>query len=152
MAQVTREQADADPRLTASANWQDPQTHVYARGFGKRLRMTLISRQITRQELAKQLGVANNLVQAWVVGRRLPSMPILPKLCQTLNVDAHWLLGLQRDRQTLGNLPDVLPQRFSINDSAEDLEKVGAAYLEMAKEAWRLATMRRLSERVHLVE
>ena len=61
--------------------------------FGKRLREARMIREITQQTLADEIGVALRSYQCYEQGTRQPSLSLLIKICDILDVSADWLLG-----------------------------------------------------------
>lgn len=63
-------------------------------GLHKRIRRARKACGLTQIELGERIGVNNNKVHDWEIGRGLPRADHLAALCQTLHISADWLLGL----------------------------------------------------------
>lgn len=122
--------------------WTNPATQRFADSFGARVNIAVLASGLKKTEAARILGVQSHLVQGWIAGRRLPSVPMLARACEVLDVDAHWLLGLKRGVNTYSELLHELPE-IDENTTPERLDEIGDSYLEMAKDVWRLAEVRR---------
>ena len=69
--------------------------------FDARLTQALQSRHKTAKELAAACGVTVASISAYTRGLNLPSITVLIKICQTLDVSADYLLGLQTEPMPL---------------------------------------------------
>ena len=61
-------------------------------GFGQRLRQARQERGLTGPDLATQLGVERSAIPHYERGSRFPSVPVLEKLAEILQVSLDWLL------------------------------------------------------------
>ena len=61
-------------------------------GFGQRLRQARQERALTGPDLATQLGVERSAIPHYERGSRFPSVPVLEKLAEILQVSLDWLL------------------------------------------------------------
>ena len=66
-----------------------------------RLKELRVSRHISQKELAERLGVSQQTVASWEVGRTEPSNIFLSSLSKVFNVSADYLLGNDQSRKTL---------------------------------------------------
>lgn len=62
--------------------------------IGQRINTTLAARDINQKELAKQIGVKDNVVSYWCSGTRIPNTMQIVQIAKILNVSADYLLGL----------------------------------------------------------
>lgn len=60
--------------------------------FGKRLREVRMAREMTQQQLADCIGLALRSYQCYEQGAREPSLQMLVKLADVLNVPTDYLL------------------------------------------------------------
>lgn len=65
--------------------------------FSERLRCTMMLRNYSVPELAKNLYLSTNTLYSYRTGMRTPDIYTLRSLCIELNVTADFLLGLQED-------------------------------------------------------
>lgn len=139
----------SDIERVGGAIWQDDETHLFAHDFAERIQVSMQARGMTKQDLAAAVGISYQHVTGWAAGRRLPALPILPRISRALDVDAHWLMGLTRTSETLGNTehPLSLP---GPDASAEELEEAGEALMDLARIYWRTAHARRLARQMDL--
>lgn len=62
--------------------------------IGQRINTALAKRNIRQKELAKQIGVKDNVVSYWCSGTRIPNTMQIVQIAEILNVSADYLLGL----------------------------------------------------------
>lgn len=62
--------------------------------IGKRINATLAEKDIKQKELAKKIGVSNNVISYWCSGSRTPNTQQIIQICNALGVSADYLLGL----------------------------------------------------------
>ena len=62
--------------------------------IGQRINTALAARDIKQKELAKQIGVKDNVVSYWCSGTRLPNTTQIVQIAKILNVSSDYLLGL----------------------------------------------------------
>lgn len=53
---------------------------------------------LTQNELADKLGVANTTVSMWETGRRRPDFEMLETLADFFNVDINFILGVDKEK------------------------------------------------------
>ena len=89
-----------------------------AAGSPERIRMGQVIRQYRRkahmeqQDVGKQLGCSGNAIGGWETGRNGPSLDVIPRLCEVLNIPMYELMGIpapeptlpERDARSLANL------------------------------------------------
>lgn len=89
-----------------------------AAGSPERIRMGQVIRQYRRkahmeqQDVGKQLGCSGNAIGGWETGRNGPSLDVIPRLCEVLNIPIYELMGIpapeptlpERDARSLANL------------------------------------------------
>lgn len=61
--------------------------------IGRNLHMLLYDRRMTQCGLAERLGVSPQMVSAIVVGKKLPSVRLLVRMAEALEVTPNALLG-----------------------------------------------------------
>lgn len=61
--------------------------------FGENLRTLRLSEKITQDELGKKLGVCNQTVSFWEIGKREPDLDMLVKIAENFQVSTDYLLG-----------------------------------------------------------
>jgi len=61
--------------------------------FGKNLRTLRLSEKISQDELGKNLGVCNQTVSFWEIGKREPDLDTLVKIADYFQVSTDYLLG-----------------------------------------------------------
>lgn len=61
--------------------------------FNKRLRASRMSRKLTQQALSDSVGIALRTYQCYEQGTREPSLDMLIRLADVLEVSADYLLG-----------------------------------------------------------
>jgi transcriptional regulator with XRE-family HTH domain len=130
-----------------ATSWSNPDIQLYAAEFGRRTAVAITAARLKKVEVSRALEVQTQLPQSWVAGRRMPSLPMLTKLCQLLDADAHWLLGLTRGPKTFSEDRYLIPTHEAHELSAEDLEALAENHLKLAQDAWRLAAERRVAQR-----
>ena len=65
-------------------------------GFGKRLRNLRKQKNLTKQQLAVQIGVKNTMISFYEMGDRLPSPEVIIKMAAVFHVSTDYLLGLDK--------------------------------------------------------
>ena len=61
--------------------------------FGKNLRSLRLSENISQNKLGENLGVCNQTVSFWEIGKREPDLDTLLKIAEYFNVSVDFLLG-----------------------------------------------------------
>ncbi len=61
--------------------------------FGKNLRTLRLSEKMSQDELGKKLGVCNQTVSFWEIGKREPDLDTLVKIADYFQVSTDYLLG-----------------------------------------------------------
>lgn len=68
---------------------------IFIPEFGTRLLEAINIKGMTQKELSLKLCLEQSAVNGYITGRRYPSIPVLVKMCQILNVSADYLLELK---------------------------------------------------------
>lgn len=66
----------------------------YSETIGQRINTALALSNIKQKELAKELGVKDNVISYWCNGNRTPNTEQIIKISKLLNVSTDYLLGL----------------------------------------------------------
>lgn len=61
--------------------------------FGERLKETRLDKHLTQKDLAKMLNVTGNTVHSWETDKQEPSMTMILKICEILDVSLEYLFG-----------------------------------------------------------
>ena len=69
-------------------------TKPVPREFSTRIKYIRKQRGERQADFAKAIGISQNMISHWEIGRCEPSANNIIKLCQHYNVSADWLLGL----------------------------------------------------------
>lgn len=64
--------------------------------IGDRLRQIRNENCLTIKQAAERLMIKGDSWSSWEHGDRFPSVPSLIDICETFNVSADWLLGLDK--------------------------------------------------------
>ena len=81
--------------------------------FGERLRDLCHEKHMTQKQLADKLDLVKGTISAYEQGKKYPSIEVLIKLCNILQVSADYLLGLSDDMQLMrSNLTDEQMSTF----------------------------------------
>ncbi|MCI7061412.1 MAG: helix-turn-helix domain-containing protein [Lachnospiraceae bacterium] len=81
--------------------------------FGERLRDLRHEKHMTQKQLADKLDLSKGTISAYEQGKKYPSIEVLIKLCNILQVSADYLLGLSDDMQLMrSNLTDEQMSTF----------------------------------------
>ncbi len=81
--------------------------------FGERLRDLRHKKHMTQKQLADKLDLSKGTISAYEQGKKYPSIEVLIKLCNILQVSADYLLGLSDDMQLMrSNLTDEQMSTF----------------------------------------
>jgi repressor LexA len=64
-----------------------------------RIKEVLIDKEITQTQLATELGKSYNMVNSYVQNRRQPSIEVLFRIADLLEVEAKELIELKKDIQ-----------------------------------------------------
>ena len=65
--------------------------------IGLRIREFREARGMTQRQLAREIGVNEEVISNWETGKNRPNVDVLKKLCGSLGVSADELLGTGRD-------------------------------------------------------
>ena len=71
--------------------------------FGKRLKELRLERQLTQEELAKELNVSPSTISLYESGNREPSSVFIVAVARYFHVSSDYLLGLQESDSHLTN-------------------------------------------------
>lgn len=63
--------------------------------FKERLNRMLQENKMSQIELAKKIGMSKSIISNYCSGKREPSLDALVLICQVLNENADYLLGLE---------------------------------------------------------
>ena len=81
--------------------------------FGERLRDLRHEKHMTQKQLADKPDLSKGTISAYEQGKKYPSIEVLIKLCNILQVSADYLLGLSDDMQLMrSNLTDEQMSTF----------------------------------------
>lgn len=75
--------------------------------IGQRINKLLMKNNMKQKELAKELGVADNIVSYFVGGSRTPNIQQIIKISQFFNVSTDYILGLTNIASTDAELKSV---------------------------------------------
>jgi transcriptional regulator with XRE-family HTH domain len=64
-------------------------------GVSRRLRKAAFLRGFTTRELADEMHVSYNTVLSYMLGDRVPTLWRFKRICEALQVDPAWLLGMR---------------------------------------------------------
>ena len=56
-----------------------------------------VSKGLTQTQLAKAVGVTQDSISLWELGKRLPDTVYIPALCKILEISADYLLGIKEE-------------------------------------------------------
>lgn len=65
--------------------------------FGKRLKMILAEKKLTQRDLGNKLGISYRTVNVYCQGKNYPTVEGLIDICNVLNINADFLLGLTNE-------------------------------------------------------
>jgi len=91
--------------------------------FGERLRVAINRAQTTQSQLARDLGVAQPSINAWVNDKSVPGSNFIKPLTEALRVSADWLLDIdppKKDDDELDPVDHLI--RHSLKQTASDLD------------------------------
>ena len=86
--------------------------------FGDRLKAARINKGMTQEQLAAALGIAKSTLTGYEKGNREPDVFKIKKLAETLDVDANYLLGIEKSS------PDSNASEEDILKDATDIYNV----------------------------
>ena len=85
--------------------------HYMGNSFGNRLKDIRTDRDISREDLAKQLGTSAAIIGRYERNERTPSIDIAKNIAQALNVSLDFLAGdtsvLVKDKEVLQRIEDI---------------------------------------------
>lgn len=67
------------------------------RQFGERLAAARKKRGLTQNQFAELMRTERSTLAHWEIGRRLPSIDDIPRICQILEVQCDYLLEMFKD-------------------------------------------------------
>lgn len=105
------------------------------RTFQKRLIKAMTELALSQSELSRQLGVAQQTVQQWCVGKSQPRMELLDRLAEAVNKPTHWFF-MPLDMDTENNSQRHNPKTHENGDNKlpqVSTEKVTALSSEEAQ-------------------
>lgn len=75
--------------------------------IGQRINEALAFRNVKQKELAKELGVKDNVVSYWCSGSRVPNVQQIMQISNILNVSADYLIGLSEAKTNIIELKAI---------------------------------------------
>lgn len=63
--------------------------------IGKIIKEARLEKNLTQNELAKQLNLTQDSISLWERGKRIPDTQYVIELCKILKISANYLLGLE---------------------------------------------------------
>lgn len=94
--------------------------------FSKRLNKQLKEQNLLQKDLAKYIGVNENIISYYIIGQRVPKIEQLTKIAKFLNVTTDYLLGLSNNPNPAGNEEKVFISKKAQNnlkDNTPNIEK-----------------------------
>ena len=67
--------------------------------ISEKIKQKRIENSISRNEVAKFMGITRQTIAGWETDVNLPSAKYLVELCLILNTDPNWLLGFEQREQ-----------------------------------------------------
>jgi len=89
--------------------------------IGQRINTALAARDIKQKELAKQIGVKDNVVSYWCSGTRIPNTTQIVQIAKVLNVSTDYLFGLSDVATNDKDIKDVCEYTGLNEDSVKTL-------------------------------
>lgn len=65
--------------------------------IGRRIFELMKNNRISSKQFADSIGVGAGVVCNWINERSNPKIECVIKICEIYNVDANWLLGIQKE-------------------------------------------------------
>lgn len=93
--------------------------------FGERIKELRTSLGLNQIEFGRNLPVSKQSVSNWENGNILPSIDMLVKICNTYNVSADYLLGIEQERKL-----------DTSNLTAEQISHIQQLINDIIKNAW----------------
>lgn len=75
--------------------------------FNERLKEIRLSKKLTQQQLAEQVGLAKPTISCYEKGKREPNILMVKKIAKTLNVSLDYLVGLDNDPTPKKNISPI---------------------------------------------
>ena len=73
--------------------------HVRLASIADRLGHAMAANRINASELARRVGVSRQVISQYRSGKSVPRVPTIRRICQELNIDVDWFLGLNETRK-----------------------------------------------------
>ena len=89
-----------------------------------KLREARIKKNMTQNNLADELGISFQAVSNWERGNSLPDISKYEDLCQILDIDLEYLLGISTDTQTVSKLLDRRKKEISVPITIKEIAPV----------------------------
>lgn len=93
--------------------------------LGRRIRLARQHLEITQEQLAEKAGVSRTAITRWESGLSEPTVEHLIELCNILNVDACYLLGVDNRNQMVEELQKMSATLEQILSLLEDSRCTG---------------------------
>lgn len=91
--------------------------------FCKQFKKILAERDITQQELAKKLGIAQSMISQWLTGTSNPNLNTLKKLSSVLDVQLNYFLEDLKVNDSTEKLKEKDLEILNLNNKILELEK-----------------------------
>ena len=88
----------------------DREEKVFFQALGARIAAARKTLNFTQAQLAEELGISQQIVASWEVGRRRVQLALLPRLARTLAIPVEELIGEETQRPRRGPAPKLLQQ------------------------------------------
>lgn len=99
----------------------------------ERLRKVRLSSGLTQKDFAERIGIKQNTVASYEIGRIAPSETVLVSICREYNVNYDWLLC--EEGEMFSNVPKtVLEEVYKQYDLDELDQKLVEMYIELPNE------------------
>lgn len=69
----------------------------YVKNVGKRLKESREKRGLTLWQLSMLIHISQSSISLWESGKRMPNPYYLMQVCEALDIDVSWLLGVEKD-------------------------------------------------------
>lgn len=97
--------------------------------FADRLKEIMTLKGLTQTDVAKKIGITRQMVGAYFVYGRQPTLPVIAEICKSFNISADYLLELETESATKS-------ERFTSAVSRITPQEIGAAIASGHLEKW----------------
>ena len=108
--------------------------------FATRLRKLRDDLKITQQQLADKIGISKSSMAMYETGKREPNLLIIKKMCEILNTNGNYLLGIEENTGSDNFIPNEKEKELIMKyrQLTDEGKQYAEQTLNLAYNTWRI--------------